>query len=62
LERFGLPVALPSGLNPETLIAHMRLDKKAQASGLRFITWRGVGRAEITANVPETAVLETLTL
>jgi len=60
LERFGLPVRLPSGLNPETLIAHMRLDKKAQASGLRFILWRGTGRAEICADVPEHAVLETL--
>jgi len=60
LERFGLPVKLPSGLHPHTLIAHMRLDKKAQASGLRFITWRGVGRAEITTDVPEHAVLAVL--
>jgi len=62
LERFGLPVKLPPGLNPQTLIAHMRLDKKAQASGLRFILWRGTGRAEICADVPEQAVLETLAL
>jgi len=61
LERFGLPVKLPSGLNPHTLIAHMRLDKKAQASGLRFITWRGTGRAEITTDVQEDAVLAVLT-
>jgi len=60
LERFGLPVTLPTGLNPHTLLAHMRLDKKAQASGLRFITWRGTGRAEITADVSEDAVLATL--
>jgi len=61
LERFGLQVELPTGLNPHTLLAHMRLDKKAQASGLRFITWRGTGRAEITTDVPEAAVLAVLT-
>jgi len=60
IERFGLPVHLPPGLEPGKLLAHMRLDKKAQASGLRFITWRGIGRAEITANVPEQTVLDTL--
>jgi len=60
LERFGLPVRLPPGLEPQTLIAHMYLDKKAQASGLRFILWRGIGRAEICADVPEDAVRDVL--
>jgi len=61
LERFGLPVQIPPGLDAHTLIEHMKLDKKAQASGLRFITWRGIGRAEICADVPENAVLAVLT-
>jgi len=60
LERFGLPVRLPPGLDPQTLIAHMHLDKKAQASGLRFILWRGSGRAQICADVPEDAVVDVL--
>jgi len=60
LERFDLPVALPPGLDLQALLAHMRLDKKANASGLRFITWRGVGRAEITTDVPDEIVLAVL--
>ena len=60
LERFGLPVALPAGLDPDALLAHMRLDKKAQASGLRFVLWDGIGRARVVAGVPADAVLAVL--
>jgi len=56
LIRFGLPVAIPSGLRPEALLARMRLDKKASADGLRFVLWRGPGRAEVLAGVEEDAV------
>ena len=34
----------------------MRLDKKAAASGLRFILWDGPGLARVAADVPEDAV------
>ena len=60
LERFGLPVALPRGLDPAALVARMRLDKKAQASGLRFVLWDGIGRARVVADVPEAEVLAAL--
>jgi len=60
LLRFGLPTALPPGLDPEALLAHMRLDKKAQASGLRFVLWEGPGRARLVAEVPDDAVLTVL--
>ena len=60
LERFGLPVEPPRGLDPATLVAHMRLDKKAQASGLRFVLWDGIGRARVVADVPEAEVLAVL--
>ena len=56
LQRFGLPVEPPSGLDPDTLLAHMRLDKKAQAGGLRFVVWDGAGRARVLSDVPETEV------
>ena len=56
LQRFGLPVDPPPGLATGELLAHMRLDKKTQASGLRFIVWEGAGRARIEADVPEDAV------
>ena len=44
LERHGLPTALPRGLDPEALLARMRLDKKALAGGLRFVLWDGRAR------------------
>lgn len=60
LAAFGLPVELPAGLDPLALLAHMRLDKKAQGSGLRFILWDRAGAARIVAGVDEGAVLATL--
>jgi 3-dehydroquinate synthase len=60
LERFGLPVAIPAGLDPDALLARMRLDKKATADGLRFVLWRGPGRAEVVAGVDESAVRSVL--
>ena len=60
LQRFGLPVDAPAGLDSEALIAHMRLDKKTQASGLRFIVWDRLGRARVLAGVPEDAVRDAL--
>ncbi|RPE80988.1 3-dehydroquinate synthase [Vulcaniibacterium tengchongense] len=60
LARLGLPTDLPAGLDPQALLARMRLDKKAEAAGLRFILWDGVGEARIVSGVPEDAVLAVL--
>lgn len=60
LLRFGLPVALPAGLAPDALLARMRLDKKAQADGLRFILWNGPGLARVVSGVDEAAVRSVL--
>jgi 3-dehydroquinate synthase len=60
LKRFGLPTTIPAGLDPEALLARMRLDKKAQASGLRFILWDRPGAARVIADVSENAVLQVL--
>ncbi|MCY7354837.1 MAG: 3-dehydroquinate synthase [Lysobacter sp.] len=60
LQHAGLPTTLPAGLDPDALLARMQLDKKAQASGLRFVLWHGAGDAEVIADVPEEAVLSVL--
>ena len=60
LQRFDLPVAIPPGLVPDALLARMRLDKKAQGSGLRFVLWNGAGAARVVADVEEDAVLGVL--
>ncbi len=60
LQRYGLPITLPQGLDPAALVARMRLDKKAQGSGLRFVLWDGTGKARVVADVAEAAVLGVL--
>ncbi|KQY51344.1 3-dehydroquinate synthase [Lysobacter sp. Root494] len=56
LQRFGLPTAVPGGLDAQSLIARMRLDKKADAQGLRFVLWDGAGSARVVAGVDEGTV------
>ena len=60
LSSLGLPVSLPAGLSADALLAHMRLDKKALSGQLRLVLWRGVGRAEVFADVTPDAVLAVL--
>jgi 3-dehydroquinate synthase len=60
LEALGLPTAVPAGMDPQQLLALMRLDKKNTAGTLRLILWRGVGRAEIVSGVAEGDVLAVL--
>ncbi len=57
---YGLPVQIPAGLEPDALLAHMRLDKKNIAGRLRLVLWRGIGKAEVVADVDEAAVLAVL--
>ena len=56
LQSFGLPTRVPAGLDPERLLARMRLDKKNISGRLRLVLWRGAGRAEVVGDVDEAAV------
>lgn len=60
LKRAGLPVELPAELDSERLLMRMKLDKKALSGALRLILWKGVGRADVVVDVPETAILRAL--
>jgi 3-dehydroquinate synthase len=60
LDRLRLPTALPAGLDAAALLARMRLDKKADAAGLRFVLWDGAGRGVIARDVADAAVLDVL--
>lgn len=60
LARLGLPVRLPAGLAPRNLLARMRLDKKADAGGLRLVLWDGTGAARVVAGVDEGVLLAVL--
>ena len=56
----GLPTQIPEGLDPQRLLARMRLDKKNLSGKLRLILWRGIGHARVVSDVDEAAVLEVL--
>ncbi len=60
LESLGLPNRIPAELDPEQLLAAMRLDKKAISGRLRLILWRAVGAAEIVDGLSDRAVLDAL--
>ena len=60
LEHLGLPTAVPAGLDPDALLARMRLDKKAVSGALRLILWRGLGAAEVRSDVPEAQIRDAL--
>jgi 3-dehydroquinate synthase len=60
LKRANLPTAVPEGLDPKALFAHMQLDKKAVSGRLRLILWKALGRADVVNDVPEDAILSVL--
>ena len=60
LQRFNLPTSIPAKLDPEQLLGRMRLDKKADATGLRFVLWDGAGKARLVAGVGDAEVLSVL--
>jgi 3-dehydroquinate synthase len=60
LGRFGLPTAIPSGIDINALIALMQLDKKNLSGRLRLILWRSIGKAEIVADVDADEIRQVL--
>lgn len=57
--RMGLPARVP-GIAPETILAHMRIDKKVQAGRIRLVLLRGIGEAFVTADYDESCLRRTL--
>jgi 3-dehydroquinate synthase len=62
LERLGLPISLPTGVNlpNDAMLGRMRLDKKTVAGSLRFILPTKLGRVETFTDVPESDVCAVL--
>ena len=60
LARLGLPLFPRFATDPQQLLELMRLDKKAVSGKVRLILWRGVGRAEVVAGVPDADILRIL--
>jgi 3-dehydroquinate synthase len=59
LHGLGLPLAPPAH-DARELLDLMRLDKKNLAGRLRLVLWRGIGQAEVVADVPEAAIRDLL--
>ncbi|MDT8408733.1 MAG: 3-dehydroquinate synthase [Wenzhouxiangellaceae bacterium] len=60
LVAFGLPVSRPAQVTPETMVRHMRLDKKNRAGRIRLILLSSIGQASITDTIDEFTLLEFL--
>lgn len=60
LKLFGLPTDVPSELNADALVSHMRLDKKAVAGEMKFIIPEAIGRVRIQKGIAESDVKKTL--
>ncbi len=60
LERFGLPVKVPTGIDADRVISLMQLDKKNLSGSLRLILWRGIGQAQIVPDVDHGAIRQIL--
>ncbi|RSN72164.1 3-dehydroquinate synthase [Actinomadura sp. WAC 06369] len=58
VRHYGLPAALPAGVDPAALVRQMRRDKKA-VDGLGFVL-DGPAGAELVRDVPEDAVVDVL--
>ncbi|MGK2905943.1 MAG: 3-dehydroquinate synthase [Desulfuromonadales bacterium] len=61
LSETGLPIRIPANLRPEQLIQAMSSDKKKKAGKLRYVLIRSIGDVFVTDQVPEAALLNTLT-
>ncbi|MPZ50031.1 MAG: 3-dehydroquinate synthase [Dehalococcoidia bacterium] len=56
IERAGLPLRPPPGLDRERILAALSLDKKVVAGGQRWVLLEGVGRPVVRADVPSSVV------
>ncbi len=56
LRAVGLPIRLPSSLDPGVLVTAMGLDKKVLAGKKRFVLLKALGKTEIVENVDPEAI------
>jgi 3-dehydroquinate synthase len=59
LERAGLPTEARD-LKPDTVLEHMRIDKKVKSGRMRLVLMRSIGGSFVTADYPDAALRRTL--
>jgi shikimate kinase/3-dehydroquinate synthase len=57
----GLPTRLPAGVDADTLLTHMRHDKKRAGDSLSIVLLEAIGNARLVPNIPTEAIREALT-
>jgi 3-dehydroquinate synthase len=62
IKSVGLPFEIPKDFNVDEFMQSMSRDKKILSKKLRFITLKGIGRAEITENLEEGLILKSISL
>ncbi len=60
-QSYGMPVVPPADITVKQYLDLMASDKKAEAGRIRFVLLRQIGNAELTADVEENLLTETLT-
>ena len=60
LQRVGLPVDIPAGMDPEQFLKYMAVDKKVIDGELRLVLLDRIGAAVVTAEVPRELLVTTL--
>ena len=55
LEGFGLPVSCP-GVNPDSVLKAMELDKKATSKRINWVLLEDIGQATVSSDVPDELV------
>jgi len=56
----GLPTRLPAGVDADTLLMHMRHDKKRAGDSLSIVLLEVIGNARLAPNIPMEAIREAL--
>ena len=56
----GLPTRLPAGVDADTLLMHMRHDKKRAGDSLSIVLLEAIGNARLAPNIPMEAIREAL--
>jgi len=60
LDGLGLPTTPPHDINPDTLLGHMRLDKKNRAGRIRLIVLEALGAGTIREDIEPNTLMELL--
>ncbi|PSB11499.1 3-dehydroquinate synthase [filamentous cyanobacterium CCP2] len=60
IEKTGLPIKLPPGIDIEAIVAALQTDKKVEAGKVRFVLPTEIGAVKVTDQVPSEVIREVL--